>query len=124
MEKVFCLNFGPPNRWKMGKNAVQPRSASITRDKLTVRDLLRHGGTDICDRYIHGIVSRLIEAQNRLVIAIGLGPRPPKRVRMSHHDAERLLAKANNKPRWVSRGFIFGRIVCSNVPGSYLNDSR
>jgi integrase len=71
--------------WHSFRHGVGTALWDLTRDKLTVRDLLRHGRTDICDRYIHGIDSRLIEAQNKLVIAIGLKSSPARRVRMSHH---------------------------------------
>jgi len=34
--------------------------------------MLRHGRTDICDRFIPGMDSQLIQAQDELVIVIGL----------------------------------------------------
>jgi hypothetical protein len=42
----------------------------LTRDKLTVRDLLRHGTTSVTERYMHGIDPRLQAAQGQLVDAI------------------------------------------------------
>ena len=42
----------------------------LTKDKLTVRDLSRHGTTSMTEKYIHGIDPRLEEAQNKLVNAI------------------------------------------------------
>ena len=49
----------------------------LTKDKLTGRDLLRHGTTSMTEKYIHGIDPRLEEAQNKLVNAIMNAPSPP-----------------------------------------------
>jgi integrase len=85
------LGFAKPGSqygWHSFRHSVGTALWDLTQDKLTVRDLLRHSRTEICDRYIHGIDSRLIEAQDKLVVAIGLKPpelrRPVRRLRMSH----------------------------------------
>jgi integrase len=90
IEQLGFANPGDEYGWHSFRHSVGTALWDLTRDKLTVRDLLRHSTSNICERYMHGIDPRLIEAQDKLVIAIGLkapDPTPRRytwRSRMSH----------------------------------------
>ena len=67
------LGFAPPGvayGWHAFRHGVGTALWDLTKDKLTVRDLSRHGTTSMTEKYIHGIDPRLQEAQNKLVNAI------------------------------------------------------
>ena len=69
------LGFAQPRDrygWHSFRHGLGTALWDLTRDKLTVRDLLRHSSTSITERYMHGIDPRLVEAQDKLVTAIGL----------------------------------------------------
>jgi integrase len=66
------LGFAPPGAaygWHAFPHGVGTTLWDLTRDKLTIRDLLRHRTTSMTDKYIHGIDPRLQEAQDKLVDA-------------------------------------------------------
>jgi len=64
--------------WHAFRHGAGTTLWDLTRDKLTVRDLLRHGNTSITERYLHGIDPRLQEAQDKLVMAIINSPTPSR----------------------------------------------
>jgi integrase len=76
------LGFAPAAAaygWHAFRHGVGTTLWDLTKDKLTVRDLLRHGTTSMTEKYIHGIDPRLEEAQDKLVNAImNAHPQPPR----------------------------------------------
>ena len=62
--------------WHAFRHGAGTALWDLTLDKLTVRDLLRHGTTSMTEKYIHGIDPRLQEAQSKLVNAILNAPSP------------------------------------------------
>ena len=78
--EVEELGLVPPGvvyGWHSLRHSVGTALWDLTRDKLTVRDLLRHSRESVTDRYMHGIDQRLVEAQDKLVIAMGLKAADP-----------------------------------------------
>ena len=73
------LGFAPAGAaygWHAFRHGVGTALWNLTKDKLTVRDLLRHGTTSMTEKYIHGIDPHLEEAQHKLVDAILNAPSP------------------------------------------------
>lgn len=80
VEELGLAKSGVHYGWHSFRHSAGTALWDLTRDKLTVRDLLRHSTTAICERYMHGIDPRLVEAQEKLVTAIGLkAPTPEPR---------------------------------------------
>ena len=77
IEELGFAKPGDAYGWHAFRHGVGTALWDLTRDKLTVRDLLRHGNTSITERYLHGLDPRLLEAQDKLVDAIlARAPKP------------------------------------------------
>jgi integrase len=77
IEQLGFARPGAQYGWHAFRHGVGTALWDLTRDKLTVRDLLRHSREAVTDRYMHGIDQRLVDAQDKLVIAMGLkAPNP------------------------------------------------
>jgi integrase len=93
IEECGLVQAGTHYGWHSLRHSVGTALWELTRDRVTVRDMLRHSRESVTDRYMHGVKPRLVEAQDKLVIAMGLKtPAPPpiqRRLgwgrRMSHH---------------------------------------
>jgi integrase len=93
IEECSLVQAGTHYGWHSLRHSVGTALWELTRDKLTVRDMLRHSRDSVTDRYMHGVKPRLVEAQDKLVIAMGLktpAPAPVQRRlgwgrRISHH---------------------------------------
>jgi integrase len=100
IERLGLADPGAHYGWHSFRHSVGTALWDLTRDELTVRDLLRHSRTAICDRYMHGIRPRMIDGQDKLVAAIGIQPtrQPPptsaKVIRMPNRKKHRLSAAA------------------------------
>lgn len=75
IEELGFTKPGDAYGWHAFRHGAGTTLWDLTRDKLTVRDLLRHGNTSITERYMHGSDPRLQEAQAKLIAAI-LSPTP------------------------------------------------
>ena len=93
IEECGLVQAGTHYGWHSLRHSVGTALWELTRDRVTVRDMLRHSRESVTDRYMHGVKPRLVEAQDKLVIAMGLkapAPAPIQRRlgwgrRMSHH---------------------------------------
>jgi integrase len=71
---IEALGYAQPGDaygWHAFRHGAGTALWDLTRDKLTVRDLLRHGNSgNITELYMHGVDPRLEAAQDKLVDAI------------------------------------------------------